>query len=137
MKYVKKLDSGCWYWTAFKLPAGYGQIVINKKKFLAHRASWQFHRGEIPNGLQVCHTCDNPSCINPDHLFLETDLGNKKDSVRKNRTKKSKLLSADDVKRVRIAVKNGHTQRDIAESFNIPQAYVSRIVTGRMFKWVV
>jgi len=64
---------------------GYGQKWVNGKNTRAHRTAWIEFYGEIPDGMMVCHHCDNPSCINIDHLFLGTNADNQKDSVKKNR----------------------------------------------------
>jgi hypothetical protein len=73
--------SGCWLWASTYDSFGYG-VLRNKK---AHRLSWQAYRGEIPDGMFVCHKCDVPECINPDHLFLGTPRENAQDMVRKGR----------------------------------------------------
>jgi len=61
----------CWAWVGEKC-GGYGHLTIEGKKIKAHRYSWSIHYGEIPDGLQVLHRCDNPQCCRPDHLFLGT-----------------------------------------------------------------
>jgi hypothetical protein len=81
---VQKTKS-CWLWIGNKGIGGYGRIVVNGSKVKAHRYSWEIHNGAIPSGLFVCHHCDNPSCVNPDHLFVGTNTDNRKDSVSKNR----------------------------------------------------
>lgn len=91
-KVNKDTKSGCWEWTAGQFPFGYGAIWINEigNNELAHRYSWKLHNGEIPDGMFICHHCDNPKCVNPDHLFLGTADDNIKDAAKKNRTNKPK-----------------------------------------------
>ena len=85
---VRKSD-GCWEWTGKPRRDRYGTIAVGprggKKDFLAHRFSWQLHYGEIPEGMEVCHTCDNPPCVRPDHLFLGTHKVNMSDMGKKGR----------------------------------------------------
>lgn len=78
--------AGCWLWTGYKDRDGYGRFKVNSKTVGAHQFSYQLHRGAIPNGLHICHHCDNPSCVNSDHLFLGTNQDNIADRTRKGRT---------------------------------------------------
>lgn len=81
-KYVdKKGENECWEWNRSKYPNGYGRIG----KHYAHRFSWILTNGEIPNGLHVCHSCDNPPCVNPKHLWLGTVADNMHDRDSKGR----------------------------------------------------
>lgn len=86
---VVKTDT-CWIWIGAGSTSkkGYGQIRLpgaKGRQTSAHRVSWILHRGEIPIGLDVLHKCDNPPCVNPDHLFLGTNQDNVNDKVSKGR----------------------------------------------------
>jgi hypothetical protein len=83
-KCVNKLD-GCWEWTGSPDSAGYGMFSLYGVHYKAHRMSWFLHHGPIPDELCVLHTCDNPCCVRPDHLFLGTMGDNNRDKVSKNR----------------------------------------------------
>jgi HNH endonuclease len=83
--------NGCWLWIGAKNAAGYGKVFWNKdterRSVLtdAHRTSWLLHFGPIPDGCYVCHACDTPSCVNPQHLWLGTNSDNILDAIRKGR----------------------------------------------------
>ena len=89
--YIPEPMSGCWLWVGdYATNTRYGQITSSggakeRKKFRAHRASWELNRGPIPNGLSVLHKCDTPACVNPDHLFLGTQADNMHDMFAKGR----------------------------------------------------
>lgn len=89
-KFIVHPGSRCWIWTAslrgdFK--GGYGQIGLDRRRGVhdAHRVSWLLHHGEIPTGMCVLHKCDNPKCVNPEHLFLGTRTENTLDMITKGR----------------------------------------------------
>lgn len=78
-------ENGCMLWTASKLPNGYGQFTYRKIQTRSHRFSYILHVGNIPNDMYVCHRCDIPSCVSPDHLFLGTPKDNMVDKIKKGR----------------------------------------------------
>ena len=84
MRLVRK-TRGCWYWIGATGWAGYGKFTYRDKQWYAHRAAYEMFRGSIPNGQLVCHHCDRPRCVKPDHLFTGTVKDNAQDAVRKGR----------------------------------------------------
>ena len=78
-------ETGCIEYTRYKNKHGYGRLRAGGKKVLAHRLSYEHSHGAIPDGIIICHKCDNPSCINPEHLFAGTHLDNARDAIAKGR----------------------------------------------------
>lgn len=91
--------NGCWLWNRGRTSSRYGSTTYEGARWLAHRLSYMYHVGRIPDGLHVLHRCDNPPCINPDHLFLGTHTDNMRDSNAKerngSRTRPEKLSRGD------------------------------------------
>lgn len=134
---VSKIPGGCWVWIACKT-SGYGMFSLNGKNVLAHRIAYEELVGPIPDGLFVCHHCDNPSCVNPDHLFTGTVQDNVFDMMKKGRGIKAKgeqhgmvKLSEDDVVEIRRRVAAGEyeNQTKLGKEFGVSNQLISRIAS--------
>lgn len=125
---------GCWEWTGRCSVAGYGQIKDNYRTRGAHRVSYEIHNGAVPEGLQVLHHCDNPPCVNPEHLFIGTHQDNMDDKVSKNRQqngyqsggRKTKLCDFDIWLIRNLELRNC----DVARFFDLAPSYVSQVRSG-------
>ena len=89
----KTEPAGCWPFTRTKIYSGYGLYRVNGTRKMAHRYAWELVNGPIPAGMCVLHSCDNPPCCNPDHLFLGTHAENMADMVRKGRSTRGRVYA--------------------------------------------
>lgn len=140
-KYIKNLETGCWEWNAYKDRDGYGVFQLNQYPKQAHRVSWLFSNGEIPPNTLVCHKCDNPGCVNPEHLFLGTNSDNMQDMLSKNRSNYSRGeyvgTSKLEEAQVRYIKSNKqYTGKDLAEEFGVSPALISMIRSNKCWKHV-
>lgn len=142
-KWQEDSATGCWVWTGAVADKGYGSIKIPKtrRQIPAHRLSYLIHRGRIPSGKCVLHRCDNPPCVNPEHLFVGTKLDNARDMVSKGRhsygdRQGASKLSEAQVLSVLSLVKSGVPQIRVAEMLEVSPMHVSRIVRGERWAHV-
>lgn len=146
-KVNKNAPNGCWEFIGCTWK-GYGRFRgFSGEPDKAHRFSWEIHNGKIPyhdshNGMCVCHHCDNPKCVNPDHLFLATNYGNAMDMVAKNRQAKgtdvgNAVLNPQKVRDIRMWLKTGCQQKDIATAYNVSKSAIRSVYIGRTWSHVV
>jgi hypothetical protein len=133
--------AGCWVCTSHKrFKNGYFALCRNGKPGYMHRHIWEAaNKRAIPRGLYVCHTCDNASCINPEHLFIGTQQDNMTDKVNKNKQLKGERirnskLKIKDIAAIRTRLRNGDTQISVADAFGVDRITINDIVNGR--SWV-
>lgn len=136
-KFVVDPVTGCWVWKGAKLN-GYGRIWADGKNVLAHRLCYELHTGsKVPEGLCVCHHCDNSLCVNPDHLFLGTHQNNMDDRNRKGRQARQK---GENNGRAKLSeelalqiLSDPRNQGLIAREYGVSRQLVSRI--KRQERW--
>lgn len=132
-------NTGCWFWLGASGSHGYGNVSYQSKTTTAHRAAYLMFKGEIPDGKLVCHRCDEPSCVNPDHLWLGNHNDNMQDMVGKNRQKKGEncswaILTKKDVENIRSLRARGLTLDKIGEIYGTCRANVSKICLFQSWK---
>lgn len=148
LRSIKVSDSGCWEWQKSKR-VGYGILIVERKSKATHRLSYEVFKGSIPDGLLVCHKCDNRCCINPDHLFLGTHSDNMKDCSMKGRLKipntsrfklghgpVNSLLSKSERLAIwnQIQERGQKTLKQLADDLNVPYQMIRDMSRPRLKK---
>lgn len=133
---VANPKTGCLEWTGSKTEKGYGRIYCptTHKMKRAHRVVWEDAYGPIPYGMGVLHRCDNPSCVNIDHLFLGTTRDNNADRARKGRTHRptgGRKYRGETIASVRGRIAAGEPSHSIAKDVGMSESYISEIAAGK------
>lgn len=136
----------CWLWTGLLTDKGYGRVFSNGRYLGAHRFSYRLHEGPVPKGLFVCHRCDNPRCVNPDHLWLGTNADNMADMAEKGRANHEPRMLGEShtrakltekkVREIRRLRREGLTLEAIAKQYGVCFQTVSLVVNRKSWAHV-
>lgn len=135
-------DDLCWEWQASCVQDGYGHFTRNNKTVVAHRFAWSYPDYIIPDGIKICHSCDNPKCCNPKHLFLGSNQDNMDDMKRKGRSPNVKgeknpraILTFEIVSEIRQRFSTEKIRKiNLAREYNISNSQIHRILSNEHWK---
>lgn len=135
----------CWEWMAHRNNHGYGQFTVQKGVFYtAHNVSYALTHGPIPAGMNICHRCDNPPCVNPDHLFIGTQSDNAHDMFAKGRAIRTRgtdrhnaVLTEDVVRAIRNAGRYRGLIKDLSSEYGVSTTTIRAVRTGKKWRHVV
>ncbi len=145
---ISKADD-CWVWRNANVK-GYGVFWDGQRRIRAHVFSYQLKHGPVPAGMVICHTCDNPPCCNPDHLYAGTHAQNNADRVSRGRSAPGQAkppvrrgprlahtkLTAEAVRQMRERKKAGETYRQLAEAFSVNLTTAYDAITGKNWRYL-
>lgn len=152
---VNKIEGGCWEWTAYKMRQGYGVLILgsrtdgSRRTELAHRVSYTLAYGDFPEDQVICHSCDNPACVRPQHLFIGSQADNMLDMREKGRSTKgrpshlrgtahplSKLTESEVVEIRRRYASGGVSLATLGKEFGVCPQTVHYIIKRRLWPQV-
>lgn len=153
-KFVDKRPDGCWFWTGAHNEFGYGRVHVRRVGYpqKAHRVSWELAHGSIHDGINVLHRCDNPPCVNPEHLYLGTLTDNSRDSWERTRTQRGHReqqaarlrgerapwhkLNEEQVRELRRLAASGESAPALGRRFGLSRTYVWKIIKREAWRHV-
>jgi hypothetical protein len=134
--YICDIETGCWIWIRCTTEGGYGRFNVDGRRTAAHRFSWRRYRGELPPAMCILHRCDNPACVNPEHLRMGTQEENLIDMVQKERHARGErhwraLLTGDQARLIKAA---GGTLREVARQYGVSRSAIMDIRRGATWR---
>jgi hypothetical protein len=132
-------ETGCRLWVRGKNGTGYGNLIFGGKSLLAHRAAYELAYGPLADGMKVCHRCDTPACVNPDHLFAGSHQANSDDKLSKGREARGvshgmHRLTEVEIRKIRV---DSRTQEEIAADYGINRSNVSMIKARKRWAHII
>ena len=139
-RFWNKVDKSCacWIWIGSSVPTGYGVFKVRSYQMVsAHRLSWYIKNGPIPHDLIICHICDNPKCVNPEHLYAGTYQSNFDDMMSRGRfnggnKNPHSRLTENEASEIKMLKANGMTYSDIGGRYGLSKSHVENIVKNRV-----
>jgi len=142
-KFAVGAENECWEWQAGRIPTGYGHFWMNGRHEMAHRVSYFLHKGKFRERLLIMHKCDNPPCVNPNHLVTGTSSDNMLDSILKGRKPTGEdaprpvyKLKNSDVVEIRSLGAGGATHSSLAQKFNVSKSLITNILNRKIWRWI-
>lgn len=138
IRFIRKIDISdpgpCWPWIGGRGPRGYGIFFFRGRSRAAHRVAWAMRNGKLPGRAMVMHACDNPGCVNPDHLSRGTAKENAVDAAVKGRL--NAKLTADDVREIRAAHEAGHSPWQIHKRYPVSYSTIRAVISRTTWRHV-
>lgn len=137
--------SSCWEWIGSLTGSGYGQIQRDGGRAggiaMAHRLAYELYVGPIPEGMSVCHHCDNKICVNPTHLFLGSPADNSRDAAEKGRIERGEsrhnaIFTVADIREIRRLRQQGQSGVKLAKQFGVSNSHIYSILSGQVWGWL-
>lgn len=129
LRRVSTTGDDCWEYRFWQTGRGYGRVWIGATTMHAHRFAWELAYGPVPSGMLVCHRCDNPPCVNPEHLFLGTPRDNARDRDAKGRHRGNVKISPTDREDIRALHAAGMSQAAIARKYAVSKPTITRALS--------
>jgi len=139
----KRDENDCWEWVGGKDKDGYGRMMIDRHNYRTHRLTYIETYGSIPEGLIICHRCNNPSCCNPNHLYAGTIRENSQQCTKEGRRVSGEkhyktILSDKDILKIRSLYSTGtFSQRELGRMFGVTQAAIWYIINNKTRKYIL